>query len=170
MQFPDASMIRASLTTVAVAATMHHIKVPRGSTVSKVEVILSDKMSRERCSRDQRWMGGLWKWHRQHISCSPLEYRSQRSRDLATLPDSHFSAFSFAARSNQPLPNLCVPVPFFSLFPRCRSPFFGSLDLEAAASCSFFRRLLQDGMFLLSSSRLHSGVVFPQILFSFFER
>ena len=41
MQFPDASMIRASLTTVAVAATMHHIKVPRGITLSKVEVILS---------------------------------------------------------------------------------------------------------------------------------
>ena len=52
MQFPDASMIRASLTTVAVAATMHHIKVPRGSTVSKVEVILSDQMSREPWSRD----------------------------------------------------------------------------------------------------------------------
>ena len=124
MLLPDASTTRASLTTVAVAATMHHIKVPRGSTVSKVEVILSDTMSQERWSRDQRWMGGLWKWHRQHISCSPLEYRSQRSRDLVFLPDSHFSAFSFAARSNQPLPNLCVPVPFFSLFPRCRSPCF----------------------------------------------
>ena len=138
MLLPDASTTRASLTTVAVAATMHHIKVPRGSTVSKVEVILSDTMSQERWSRDQRWMGGLWKWHRQHISCSPLEYRSQRSRDLATLPDSHFSAFSFAARSNQPLPNLCVPVPFFSLFPRCRSPLFQLARFRGSGSLLLF--------------------------------
>ena len=34
MLLPDASTTRASLTTVAVAATMHHIQVPQGSKVS----------------------------------------------------------------------------------------------------------------------------------------
>ena len=174
MQFPDASMIRASLTTVAVAATMHHIKVPRGSTVSKVEVILSDTMSQERWSRDQRWMGGLWKWHRQHISCSPREYRSLRIRRF------NGTSSSFGPSIFPPFPlrldrtsrfQICV---FRFLSFRCFLGVvllcFSSLDFEAAAPCSFFRRLLQDGMFLLSSSRLHSGVVFPQILSSFFER
>ena len=113
MQFPDASMIRASLTTVAVAATMHHIKVPRGSKVSKVEVILSDKMSREPWSRDQRWMGCLWKWHRQHISwwsagiSKPKHSKVQR--DLVLVRPIHFSTFSFEYRSNQPLPNCICP-------------------------------------------------------------
>ena len=68
---PDASTTRASLTTVAVAATMHHIKVPRGSKVSKVEVILSDQMSREPWSRDHAAMDG---------DLCMLEYRSLRIR------------------------------------------------------------------------------------------
>ena len=178
MQFPDASMIRASLTTVAVAATMHHIKVPRGSTVSKVEVILSDKMSREPWSRDQRLMGCLWKWHRQHISwwsagiSKPKNSKVQR--DLVVARPIHFSTFSFAARSNQPLPNLCVPVPFFSLFPRCRSPFFSARSIsrqrlpapffEASSNtaCSFCRAAdstaaLFSLRFCLASSNVHRG-------------
>ena len=92
---------------------LHHIKVPRGSKESQVEVILSDKMSREPWSRDQRWMGCLWKWHRQHISwwsagiSKPKNSKVQR--DLVVARPIHCSTFSFEYRSNQPLPNCICP-------------------------------------------------------------
>ena len=76
---------------------LHHIKVPRGSKVSNVEVILSDKMSREPWSRDQRWMGGLWKWHRQHISWWPAGVSKPKlwkvQRDLVLVRPIHFPPF-----------------------------------------------------------------------------
>ena len=172
MQFPDASMIRASLTTVAVAATMHHIKVPRGSTVSKVEVILSDKMSRERWSRDQRWMGGLWNLNGTGSTSAAVRWNIE-AKEAGTSPHCLTAIFPpFPLRLDRTSRfQICV---FRFLAFRCFLSVvllcFSSLDFEAAASCSFFRRLLQYGMFLLSSSRLHSGAVFPQILSSFFER
>ena len=58
-------------------------------------------------------MGGLWKWHRQHISWWPAGVskpkHSKVQRDLVLVRPIHFSFFSFEYRSNQPLPNCICP-------------------------------------------------------------
>ena len=142
----------------------------RCSKVSKVEVILSDKMSREPWSRDLRWMGASGNGTG---STSAAVRWNIEAKEAGTSPHCLTAIFPpFPLRLDRTSRfQICV---FRFLSFRC---FLGVVLLFSARSISrqrlpapFFRRLLQDGMFLLSSSRLHSGVVFPQILSSFFER